>query len=178
MVTVIIRNVWPLLEDSSRPRDGTAEPVPLCSSASVDPTPSSKGPRFSAKARRRLLCSMRSCLPLGSQSRGGKPGVPSRPGAVAGGWGWERDTPCVCYNRRTSKRLKEQGGDRDLETETVGDNAGRRTCLRGGSPRLAPPGMASSPEPRGGRGQMGLPPAGALQPSHPLFQMGSRGSER
>lgn len=41
MVTVIIRNAWPLLENSSRPRDGTAEPVPLCSSASVDPTPSS-----------------------------------------------------------------------------------------------------------------------------------------
>lgn len=177
MVTVIIRNAWPLLEDSSRPRDGTAEPVPLCSIASVDPTP----PWPNQNLRKTLVSLPK---PGGSFSapcaavclQAHKAGVESQASPAAQVlWQEDGDGRGTRHVSVTTGEL-ESGSKNKGETETVGHKAGRRTCLWGGSPRLAPPGMASSPEPREGRGQM--PPAGALQPSHPLCQMGSQGSER
>ena len=114
---------------------------------------------FSAKACAQLV---ESCL----QSRGEKPGLPSCPGATAGG-GQERDTLWVCYSRKMNKALKQQweardGGPRWGQTQ-------RLACGLFTSTGLAPSGSLS----RGGdksadRWASHLP---GLH-NHPLCQMG------
>lgn len=128
-----------MLEESSGQRDGAAKPVPLCSSASVDDTLPGQtrtsqrpwGPGLTAEARRFLLCSIRGCLPLCSQSPGGTSGLPGCPGAAAAGEGQDRDTLCVSYNRQMNKGLKGQRGDRNLGGRDNGGGSGRQPWPEG-----------------------------------------------